>query len=199
MIGGFRSEFFYSLENFTLDASLHVVNFHNLLSLFYGAPNRTFTKKVLDGRRQLIRRLITRPRRTVLLKGHTGFLLFFATLATCDVRLATCDLRRATCDLRLATCDLRLATCDLRLATCDLRLATCDVRRATCDLRLATCDLRLATCDLRLATCDLRLATCDLRLATCDLRLATCDLRLATCDLQGVWSQRALQRSRSLN
>ena len=34
---------------------------------------------------------------TVLLKGHTGFLLFF-----CDTFFATCDLRLATCDLRLA-------------------------------------------------------------------------------------------------
>ena len=30
---------------------------------YYGAPDRTSSKKVLDGKRQLIRRLITRPKR----------------------------------------------------------------------------------------------------------------------------------------
>ena len=40
---------------------------NSTVSALYGAPNRTFTKKVLDGRRQLIRRLITRPRRHISL------------------------------------------------------------------------------------------------------------------------------------
>ena len=38
-------------------------HFSDLPSDSYGAPDRTSSKKVLDGKRQLIRRLITRPKR----------------------------------------------------------------------------------------------------------------------------------------
>ena len=38
-------------------------HFLTFSATFYGAPDRTSSKKVLNGKRQLIRRLITRPKR----------------------------------------------------------------------------------------------------------------------------------------